>query len=207
MLLLEIITMGASPQPPNLDHNDYILITFVSSMICFTGVIMLVYVFYMRVKEWWNKSRMECFMGDTIKVQDIVGYLFGATMFAVWAIVLTTVVRLFLIPAYGPEPTYSLFTSPMFSWILFGPAPLFIFIGHFIVLVAFARNSEKKRRFDLKVIKGMALGFCLWLFALTAISYARINIPYGTSDIIGYLLMGAVFLLSDRASITGNHHG
>ncbi len=106
-------------------------------------------------------------------------------------------VQLLLIPAYGPEQTDAIIMGPLFSWVLFGPVLILLYIGHFIVFAMTVKDDNKKQTFDLKVIKGMAFGFSLWLLALLAISIIHINISYVITDIIRYLLMGSIFFLLD----------
>jgi hypothetical protein len=66
LFILLIYAITGSGFPPNLEHKDYIMIDFIGEMFSFSGIIMLIYVFYRRVKEWWNKSRMEKQESETL---------------------------------------------------------------------------------------------------------------------------------------------
>lgn len=59
LFIMLIYALTGNGFPPNLEHKDYIMIDFIGEMFSFTGVIMLIYVFYRRLKERWGKSRVK----------------------------------------------------------------------------------------------------------------------------------------------------
>ena len=115
---------------------------------------------------------------------NIIGMLF---LWCPWIIISS----LLLSATKVDEQTNELFSAPMFTWLIFGPLLVFMFIGRFI---AFNRNMDDAWGTNLANLKISLLIFISW-FAIGSLLYlGGIFLPNLENLVVGLIFCYAALV-------------
>jgi|Deesub1362A_J573_1020465.scaffolds.fasta_scaffold18230_2 hypothetical protein len=125
---------------------------------------------------------------NKIKLDHILGGVLGLLTFYVWvAIVFTVSTSLFAKKEliHGTEVARLQVYDPIFNWIIAGPLPFFVVLGHHFVV---------KEKTDVEVIRCLLIGFLTWLTVLLILFLVGIEIPFDINIAGGYIVMFLIYL-------------
>jgi len=117
------------------------------------------------------------------QAKHILGVFLGLLLFFLWIFLLFVIATSFLAEAetiHSTEIVRINTSNQIFIWIMAGPLPFFIILGHYFI------SGEQK---DLKQLKFSLIGFSIWLIALIIALLAGINLSPKAAIGGGYIVM------------------
>jgi len=122
-------------------------------------------------------------------VTSISGIFLGLLLYGSWIVFLFIFSTIFFVEkdaVTGTEVVRVIALNQVFDWIMAGPIPLLLTLGHYIT------TRDQK---DVDWMKLSLLGFSIWLAVLGIASLAGLILPFKLNLTGGYSLMLLILLI------------